>query len=265
MNWAQIAFGLSDVLSLVLVIRLITLRLHDVYRIFCAFLLFEIVSESFTIIERFSSLDSVVDYRLTWLIMRLVFWVLSIWIVYALLRAIFASLPGILRFSRKTLHVVLPASVLIALATAVPEYIASGAPGAATHLEYAVRMALILERIVATIAVLTLLLTLAFILWFPVTMPRNLAVFSIGFIVYFTAKTALLLIHSFWSHGNIPLVNNGVTFILCICLACWIIFLNKEGEIVPVTIGHGWQPSDRSELLHNLEALNASLARAGRR
>ncbi len=265
MNWTRIAFGVSDVFSIALVIRLIVLRLHNLYRIFCAFLVFQVISESLAMIVRFSSLDSFVDYRLLWLITMLGSWVLTIWIVYALLRAILAKLPGILRFSRRVLNTVLALSFFIALISAKPEYVASGAAGQHSSIAYAVSVGLILERLVATIAVLTLLLTLAFILWFPVTMPRNLAVFSIGFIVYFTAKTALLLIHSFWLHHSISIVNNSVTFILSVCLVYWIIFLNEKGEDVPVTIGHRWHSSRETELLNNLESLNAALARAGRR
>ncbi len=81
----------------------------------------------------------------------------------------------------------------------------------------------------------------------------------------FRLKQLPLLLRSFYSHESLPLVNNGVTFILCICLACWITFLNKQGETVPVTIGHSWRASRQPELMNNLEALNAALARAGRR
>ncbi len=265
MNWTRFAFGLSDVLSVVLVIRLITLRLHRVYRVFCAFLLFQVLSDSFTIVERFSSLDSVLDYRITWLALRIVSWCLSIWMVYGLLQAILETLPGILRISRRVLNVVWPVSIAVASLSAVSEYLASGAAKVHEPIDFALTMALIVERTVSTVALLSLLLMLLFILWFPVRMPRNLALFSMGFIVYFTAEASLLLVRRFWSHESSALVNLGVSFIMCLCLIYWIGFLNEQGEVAPVMIGHSWQTGRQAELMHNLEGINIALARSSRR
>jgi hypothetical protein len=185
--------------------------------------------------------------------------------VYALLRAILTGLPGILRLSKKILSYAFPLSFVVALLTAVPEYTASGAANVADRLDYVVIVALILERLISTIALLTLLLMLAFVLWFPVRMPRNLALFSIGFVVYFSAKTFFLMFHNFWSHEMLSIVDNGVTFILCICLAYWITFLNRQGEVSPITLGHSWKSTKQSKLLNELESINAVLERAGRR
>jgi hypothetical protein len=266
MNWARIAFVLSDVLSIVLTIRLIMLRLHDVYRVFCAFLIFQVLSESFVIVDKFTSLDRTIDYRIAWLIMQLISWILSIWMVYALLNAILRRLPGILRISRHALNVSLALALAIALVSARPEWLASGSSGdEASSIVYAVDVAFVLQRLVATIALLILLFTLAFVLWFPVAMPRNLAVFSVGFGIYFTGKTVLLLLRSFWFHEGLPLLNNGITIIECVCLIYWIIFINKSGETAPVTVGHSWQTDRQSELLNDLEHLNALLVRSGRR
>lgn len=265
MNWARIVFVLSDVLSIALTIRLIMLRLHDVYRVFCAFLIFQVLSESFAIIDKFTSLDRTIDYRIAWLIMQLISWILSIWMVYALLNAILRRLPGILRISRRALNISLALALAIALISARPEWVASGSSADTTSIVYAVNVAFVLQRLVATIALLTLLFTLAFILWFPVAMPRNLAVFSVGFGIYFTAKTALLLLRSFWFHEGLPLLNNGITIMLCVCLIYWIVFINKSGETAPVTIGHSWQADRQLELLRDMEHLNALLIRSGRR
>ncbi len=264
MNWARIAFVLSDALSVVLIIRLIMLRLHGVYRVFCAFLIFQIVSESFVLVEKFTVLDRQIDYRVIWLFIQLTSWILSIWMVYALLNAILTRLPGILRISRRVLHISLSFALAIALISARPEWLASGSSGD-TSLVYAVDVAFVMQRLVATIALLMLLFTLGFVLWFPVVMPRNLAVFSIGFGIYFTAKATLLLLRSFWFHEGLPLLNNGITLMLCICLLYWITFINKSGETAPVTLGHSWQTSRQSQLLIDMEHLNALLVRAGRR
>jgi hypothetical protein len=265
MNWLRVGFALSDLLSILLIIKLVVLRLHSVYRVFCAFLFFQVLSESVAFIEKFTPLDNFMDYRITWLIMRLGSWTLSLWVVYALLRDILANLPGILSFARKVLLFIIPFAVVVALVTAQFEYSASGAAHLAFNLDYLVSVALIFERLVTTIALLVLLLMLAFILWFPVTMPRNLVIFSIGLSIYFSAKASLILFHNFVGKERFPVMDGGVTLILCICLAYWITFLNRAGQYAPVIVGHRWHSDKQSELLHNLEHINAALARAGRR
>ncbi len=52
---------------------------------------------------------------------------------------------------------------------------------------------------------------LLFLLWFPVEISRNLVVFSAGFVVYFAAKTSLLLERSFWSHDSTRIVSMAIT------------------------------------------------------
>ncbi|HLH01451.1 MAG TPA: hypothetical protein VKX25_01675 [Bryobacteraceae bacterium] len=264
MNWTQVASGLSELLSLVLVIRLFSMRLHSAYRVFCVFLLFEVLTQSFVFIERYTALNELLDYRVTWLVVQVISWVVSIWMVYALLRAIMDKLPGILRFSRRVLNVALVLAVAVSAVSGGPEYWASGASSASARLNYLVGVGLVLSRMVATICVLTLLVTLLFILWFPVRMPRNLAMFSVGFAVYFSAKTFLLLFHNFWSHQNATLVTDIVTLILSVCLLYWILYLNPSGELVQVTLGHSWGREKQTGLLKDLEHLNAVLGRAGR-
>jgi hypothetical protein len=264
MNFAQITAAVSDVLSLLLIGRLVSMRLHSAYRVFCLYLGFEVLSQSFVLIERFTSLDRLLDYRITWLIIQGISWLLSIWMVYALLRAILEKLPGILRFSRKVLRYAVPLALLISVLSTGPEYLASGASQLHNPLDFLVRVAIIMSRGVSTICVLVLLATLLFVLWFPVRMPRNLAVFSIGFSLYFTAKSFSFLFYSFWSHENRMLVSNIVAAVFCLCLMYWLLFLNRKGEFATVTMGHSWGREKQTGLIQDLEHLNAVLGRAAR-
>ncbi|MDQ2712611.1 MAG: hypothetical protein M3Y24_10345 [Acidobacteriota bacterium] len=200
-----------------------------------------------------------------WIFSRIGPWILSIWMVYALLRAILANYPGILRISRRVLNVVLPLSLMLAILAAAPEYSAVGKSAPGATIRRLIDLAMILERVISTIALLVLLLMLFFILWFPVRMPRNLAVFSVGFVIYFSAKTSLLFFRTFWAHRSVDLLSIGVNVILCACLISWIISLNREGEFSPVILGHSWRASEQKHLMSNLESINAVLARASRR
>ena len=176
------------------------------------------------------------------------------------------KLPGILRFSRKLLNWAFPIAIGIALLTISREYAASGLSDSVQPIDRAVGIAFILERVIATVCVLVLVGILGFILWFPVQMPRNLAVFSLGYVIYFGSETVLLLVRSILPHDSINILSDAVNFILSACLLAWILLLSKEGEVAPVRIGNKWRGVQVQErMLGQLEAMNATLLRAARR
>lgn len=267
MNWSHIAEVTSTIFSIVLVIRLLWLKLHHVYRIFCAFLIFDLFSSLILGVE-FAVHNPHLDYRITWIGLRIGYWILSLWIVYGLLHAILAGLPGILRFSRKLLNITFASVVVVSLLTMRLDVAVSGSSGYLSGfldpVGRALRITLDLDRVISTVALLVLVVILTFILWFPVQMPRNLAVFSIGFVVYFAANTALLLTRGIWSREALFLGNTVLIFIVSACYAYWAIFITPEGENAPVRIGHRWQPAEQDRLMGQLEAINASLLRAAR-
>jgi hypothetical protein len=146
-----------------------------------------------------------------------------------------------------------------------PEYVASGMSALPDPIGQAVGVAIIVERVVATIAVLVFTAVLAFVLWFPVQMPRNLAAFSVGLVVYFGAEMSLLLLRSYFAHDSFALVSNGINFILSCCYLYWIISIRTDGETVTVRMGHSWRKEEQKRLIGQLEAMNAALMNAGRR
>jgi hypothetical protein len=261
MTVTDIAQYISDGLALALVIRLLLLRLHSVYRVFCVFLLFDLFSSAvFFFTTRLN-----LDYGLAWRVMRPIAWVLSLWMVYALLHAMLANFPGILRLSRKILNFAFIAALIIALLTARAEYYASALSASAISANRALSLVFVLERVISMAAVLVLLGMLAFILWFPVRMPRNLAVFSIGFVAFFTARVALLLAHTYWPNANREALSNATSLALAGCCAYWLLLINRAGEITSVRIGHSWGPVEQRRLIGQLEAMNDALLRAARR
>ena len=262
MNWTRAAQGLSDALSICLILRLHALRLHGIYRVFCVFLAFDVLS---SLIAMYELNNSQFDYRLTWMGLRLVAWVLTLWMVYAFISAVLHSVPGILKFSRKLLNYILPIAIALAALSFRPEYVASGISGMPDPIDHALGIAIILERVMTTIALLVFAAILAFVLWFPVQMPRNLAVFSVGLVFYFGVKMALLLFRSYFSHDSFDLVNNGISFVLSACYLYWGIFIRADGETAPVRMGHSWRKGEQKRLIGQLEALNTALLNVNRR
>ena len=263
MSVTSVGQYISDGLALALIIRLLALRLHSVYRVFCAFLIVDLFSSLAFLVEKFVHLP--LDYRLTWMTLRPAIWILCLWMVYALLDAMLANLPGILRISRKLLNFAFLAALILAFFTGLPEYYASSLSGSSSALARGVGATFVIERVIFMAAVLVLLAILAFILWFPVQMPRNLAVFSVGFVVYFSTITALLLMNTYWPGTDLRLVSDIATFTLAGCYTYWLIFINHAGETRPVRMGHSWGPAEQQRLIGELEAMNAALLRASRR
>jgi hypothetical protein len=268
MNWSSVAQATSDILSIILIVRLLNLRLHSVYRIFCIFLAFDLLFSIVSWVEELLH-NPRLDYRITWICLSVVGWILSLCLVYGLLQAILAGLPGILHFSRKLLNVTFIAVVMVSLLTIKLDVAVSGTSGYLAEfvdpIGRAVRMAFDLERVISTVALLVLVLILIFVLWFPVQMARNLAIFSIGCVVYFAAKTGLLLTRGLWSEQTLFIVSNIIAFVLAGCYAYWAIFISREGEAARVRIGHRWDAGEQQRLIGQLEAMNASLLRAARR
>ncbi len=264
MNWTRTAQVLSDVLSICLVLRLLFLRLHSVYRVFCVFLVYDLLSSLVAYYEFFAQ-DPLLDYRVTWMVMRFIAWVLSLWMVYAFVSAVLHSVPAILKFSRKLLNYVLPIVIGLAALSFRPEYVASGLSAMPGPIDHALGITIVMERVIATIALLVFAAILAFVLWFPVQMPRNLAVFSIGLVVYFGAEMALLLARSYFSHGGLEVVGNAISFVLSACYLYWGVFIRADGETVPVRMGHSWRKDEQQRLIGRLEALNTALLNVDRR
>jgi hypothetical protein len=49
------------------------------------------------------------------------------------------------------------------------------------------------------------------------------------------------------------------------CLLFWLFALNRRGESRTLVVGHQWNPGDEQRLLAQLEAINDSLLRSGRK
>ncbi len=244
-------------LNVVLLIRLFALRLGSVYSIFSAFLICDLV---LSIVAGLTSFGLVpVDYRILYSSARVVAWILSVWMIYALLKEILRSLPGILSYSRRLLHVVFAVAFLIGVSVIAMDNAVSRVGGWTSALNRMVATTYVVDQVIGVTVLLVLLVMLGFFLWFPVVVPRNLAIFSIGYVVYFSSTTAMLVLQSFRTSGGSPVASTVVMLITSVCYTYWAIFLSKQGETAPVRIGHSWQADEQQRLLHRMEEINGVL------
>jgi hypothetical protein len=86
--------------------------------------------------------------------------------------------------------------------------------------------------------------------------------YSVGYAVYFLTNTAVTLINNVGPRWNRELGNTSMT-VSVICLVFWVIALGRDGEFRTAIIGHQWNLADEQRLRAQLDAINASLLRAG--
>jgi len=268
-SWINAAQYATEILAIVLVFRLLWLRerREGIYYIFIAFLLVE-TFQSLLYFAYTKWAVNQIDYRLLWLCFTAFLSLFSLWLVYALAKAVLAELPGILRFSRTLLNVAFPLAIVIAFSTAKSEYWLLLRGGRVIEpMDRLMRICSVADRGISMAAALLLLIILAFILWFPVKMSKNLAIFSIGFVVYFASKTGLELIHLYSKLGAkaITILSTVDSVILILCLLYWIFFIGAQGQTAQVRIGHSWRVAEQAKLLEQLESLNGVLMRSSQR
>ena len=261
MHWNRIALFTSGVLGTILVARLLSLRLHRVYRVFCVYLAYVLLSSLLVFVEASAHH---LDYRIVYLAIATGSWILTPWMVYSLLDAILAQLPGILKFSRWFLVIVFLGGIALAILSARSEYVMDRNNNGASPLEFAVILCSPMERVVTTVSLIALLAIQAFLLWFPVQLPRNLVFFSIGFVFNFVCETVLLVIRGLLPASAAAVIDPVNLFVLSACFAYFAMSINREGESIPVRIGHHWRREEQKRLLEQMENINIALLRSVR-
>ncbi len=260
MTWNRIALCISDVLGILLVIHLFRLRLHKVYYVFALFIIADLVASSIFAVD---VVTRAFDYWKLFITVASVFWVITLWMVYALLEAILIELPGILRFSRYLLNITFVLAVVVAVASALHSF-----PSAHISMQWSLRSLLVtvfaLQRVMATVSIIVLVAILSFVLWFPVQLPRNLVFFSFGFVAYFSAETTVLLIREMVSPSVFEKLSVADLAFLSACFLFLMVKLTRQGDTVRVRIGHRWEKQEQSKLINQLENLNTALLRSAR-
>ncbi len=257
---AVIFWGIELALAVLLLIRIYLLRLQGVYRIFVVYLIAEIVGPlAYAVLRKAIGLD----YRVWFLLSRPLYWFLYIAMVYALSQTVMRSVPGVSRLSRK----VLQWSFIAAAIAGMAAFVLGGSPYAgAGSLRFLTLLARSLERSFTLTALLLLVGVLGFLLWFPVQVPRNLAVFSAAYLVFFAVTVATLFAGDLFPKGNsAQFISRAIETLSAVCYIWWLVTLDKAGEHQPVRVGHIWKPAEQENLMTQLNAINDALLSGSRR
>lgn len=239
--------------TLVLLARLVSSRLVRTYRYFWWYLLISF-SESAVRIPLQGHFKLQAD---VYMLARSIGVVISVFLVMELYWLALASHPAIARYGRRVVGYLLGSACLAAGAGLLIFPILG--PGRSRVVYYF----LAFERTADSTVLLFLLIASAFMIWFPVRISKNVAVFIGGFVAYFLTRWVGLLtigIH----RTSVDVLNVAMMALSLICVVGWIVFLRPEGERTVVVSGRHWNDSEMARLEGQLTAINTKLQEISR-
>jgi hypothetical protein len=251
MHWptvVQTLWYVNTAATFILLLRLLFTGLARVYRWFWLYLLV-VFSES---VIRIPLQKQFLLSANVYMAARSLGVVISVFVVIELYRHALTAHPAIARFGQQGVGYLLGAACLVAGASLFILPILG--PGPSQVLYYF----LAFERTADSAVLLFLLLASGFMIWFPVRLSQNVAVFIGGFVTYFVTRWVGLLtigMHRAWVND----LNVAMTSLSLACLLVWIVFLRPTGEAASVVTGHRWSPKEMERLTGQLTALNTKL------
>ena len=184
--------------------------------------------------------------------------ILAVCVVQELYRMALAGHPGLAAFGRKSVLLIMGFTALFAAAgvvldsTVLPDHY------------WNVHRFLTMERTMDFMILMFLLLIGAFLLWFPVRVRRNIAVYMKGFVLFYFARSGGLLLTNLLPHEFTRPVSSVMEGLTLACLLVWIWGLRAEGEYETTVTGHRWNAAAAGRLSLQLDEINAALTRFAR-
>ena len=247
----QILLMVQTAVLLALCVRMLALRLHRVYVYFFTYLFLALAQG---VLLDFLSFTSTA-YLYAWIATEG-----SILCLYALMvletySIILRDLPGIAVVARKYITLAVMLAILVSLLLLGLE------KGPPTLMGYF----LACDRAVVSSLVFFVLLSTAFLVYFPVPLNRNVVLYSIGYTVYLLTKATALLVGNVTYYWWRREINTALLVASTGCLVFWLFSLNRAGEAKTVMVGHHWEPGDEQRILSRLESINANLIQGARK
>jgi hypothetical protein len=165
--------------------------------------------------------------------------------------------PALARFGRQIVIYMLLAAISVAVVGLLLEPATPRGQNPLVHSLQAI------EGAVDSMVLAFLVAAVLFLLWFPVTVRRNVAVCIGAFVFYMFQRWALLLLLNLYPKYFAEL--SLITVVLSLtCLILWIAAIRPEGEILTTVTGHRWNPAETEHLLGQLDTINTRLDRMTR-
>ena len=187
---------------------------------------------------------------------EIVAWVLQSLIIFELFTLLFNNYTGVAVAGRDFMKLALALAVLITLLLAVLNH--ESGPGKYPVIE----TFFLASRVVTSLILAFVVLMIGFLLWFPLPLSRNTLAYLGGYSVYFLGRGLTQFAGNMFGPDAYLLLSSVSLTITFGCLLFWIIRLTRAGEKAAVTVGRRSDPVEEGRLVRQLEAINASLARA---
>jgi hypothetical protein len=238
----------------VLIYTLIAQNLRSKYRFLFWFLVVDAGAAVLAMAVRGAVVNSPRAYLVIYFAGQAAKLILAVFIVLELFHLALAGHAALARWCRKAVSLLLAAvSVMAALSLLV-------APPDTRRLA-ALQSFLAFERTMDLALVLLLLSIAAFLAWFPVVLPRNVAYYLAGFSAFFIARWAGAFALGTYPRFRTELSTAELAFsLLCLLAMAW--SMRSQGERETLVAGRRWNEAEMDRLHRQLDALNARLTKS---
>jgi len=249
-GWLNLIWYLNIAATALLLVQLVAQRLQRSYPLLVAYFLLDLAQE----IVGLWVIPNSRPYFYTYLGGQALKLILAVLVVLDLTRLALAGHPALAKFGRSAAGYVM---LLLAAVASVGLYFG---PPVAPQRSPALHYFLSFEHSMDSILAAYLILISLFMLWFPVAIRRNAALYIGGFVAYFLNRGAALLAMNTWPTRT-PAINVAELSVSLACLSAWVLLLRREGETTEVITGHRWNPDAMDRLRAQLNTINTRLMR----
>jgi len=247
-SFENAVYYLNIAAAICLIFRMYSQRLAGAYRLLLLYLIVDVCGDLAMLAATLAGSDKWDAFAYYWGQAAKV--VLAAFVAMELFRLALAEHPALGRFGQRVIGYFFGTGFLVAAVNVWFgfRYQGSEITGIFTAFERSMDMAVMVA----------LLLMVAFLLWYPVRMRRNVALCIGGFVLYSFERWALLLIEAL----NPPSLREVSTVMLCLSLALfvfWTLGLNRAGERVSTVTGHRWSAASAANLAAKLNHINAHM------
>jgi hypothetical protein len=234
--------------------RLYTSGLQRRYRVFFYYLIFATLQSGLLyFINPRSGL-----YQRIWIITEPISWIFFVLLLLELYSLVLEAHQGIKTIGRWALYVALFLALLASLVSVVPR---SG-PVFQSRLQTYFYVA---ERAINFSLVVFLVTILFFIMWYPLTLSRNVVVHTVVYSIYFLTDTMLYLVLARLGFEVVHTVGEIISVLTLGSLLAWLLLLSPAGEERKISVRPPWMPGQEEAMVGQLNDLNRALLRAARK
>lgn len=228
--------------------------LHRRYRVFFVYLVFSSLRSGVLLTMDVRS----GSYVKLWMITEPVLWIFYILLILELYSLILESHKGLYTAGKWAMYGALAVALLFTFATMAPSSSGLFVP------PNPMVAIMLIERALLLSLVVFLILLLAFLSRYPVTLSRNVLIHSVVYSVFFLSGSLTFLARSLLGKPVARPINTLLMAVTGLCVLAWAVLLGSRGEVRTRT-AFIWNAGEEERLLGQLSTLNAALLRTARK